>query len=210
MHFVTDFADQAVVVPMIFAVGVTLWFLGWRRGSISWLGILGCTLFAMLLVKLFGIACGPSHLPRMRTPSGHTAAAAVLAGSLAAVVVQQRRCLAAMLTACAAACVIGSSRYLLGLHSLSEVLAGSVVGIAGAVAFAWTAGPAPRMQLRLLAVPIVLVLVIFHGHRLNVEPHIWRTVYVISHRLGVCRGNEPWSQFYSRGGQTTVPIRAVS
>lgn len=200
MLFVTDFADEAVILPMTFAIGLTLWLLGWRRGAVSWVAIVCCTLFTMLLLKLLGVACGPNHLPRMRTPSGHTAASAVLAGSFTALLSQRHQRVAAMVAACAAAGVIGLTRYLLGFHSISEVLVGAFVGISGAVAFAWVAGPAPRMQLWWLAVPIALVLPVFHGDRMNVEPHIWRAAYLISHRLDVCRANESWRQFYSQGG----------
>lgn len=197
MHFITDFADEAVVLPITSVVGVMLCLLGWRRGAVAWVVVICCTLFAILLLKLIGIACGPDHFPRMRTPSGHTAAAAVLAGSFAALFTRRRRCTVAMVTACAAAGVIGVSRYMLGSHTIFEVLAGAIVGISGAIAFAYTAGPAPCMQLRPVALSAALMVAIFHGHRVNVEPDIWRASYWFSRRLRVCRADEPRYRFYS-------------
>jgi hypothetical protein len=32
--FLTDFADQAVILPIAFAVGVALLAQGWRRGAV--------------------------------------------------------------------------------------------------------------------------------------------------------------------------------
>ena len=197
MRFLTDFADEAVILPLIFAIGATLWLLGWRRGAIAWTGVTCATLGAMLVLKLTMIACGPAHLPRLRTPSGHTAAAAALAGSLAALLFRRDRCLAAIIGAAVGAAVIGTSRYMLGVHSLAEVLVASLVGIAGAVSLAWLSGPAPpRLRLAWVAVPVVVVLVSFHGDRLRAEPRIWHAAYRISYDLRVCRGTGSWRQFY--------------
>lgn len=198
MQFLTDFADEAVILPLIFAIGATLWLLGWRRGAIAWTGVTLTTLGAMLILKLTMMACGPAHMPRLRTPSGHTAAAAVVAGSLAALIFRRERCLAAMIGAVVGAAIIGTSRYMLWAHTLSEVLVASLVGIAGAVGLAWLSGtPPPRLRLAWVAVPVVVVLVAFHGDRLRAEPRIWRAAYAISHDLGVCRGTESWRQFHT-------------
>lgn len=188
--FLTDFADEAVVLPTTFVVGVALWLLGWRRGAVSWVVVVCGTLFAMLVLKLLLIACGPDQFPHVRTPSGHTAAAAVLAGGVSALWTQRHRCTAAMIAACAAAGIIGVSRYMLGLHTVFEVLAGAVVGICGAIVFAYVAGPAPRMRLRWVVIPILLNLAVFHGRTADVEPTIWRFSYLFSHGLNVCRTDE--------------------
>src|SRR5579884_655434 len=81
LPLLTDFADQAVVLPLVVAVAATLLISGWKRGALAWLITAGATLGLMLILKLACIACGP---PQLRTPSGHTAAAAIVAGSLAA------------------------------------------------------------------------------------------------------------------------------
>ena len=87
MQFLTDFADEAVVLPLIVAIGIALWLLGWRRGALAWIVTACLTLGAMLVLKLLAMACGPDHL---RTPSGHTAAAAFVTGSLAAILFRAR------------------------------------------------------------------------------------------------------------------------
>lgn len=121
LRFLTDFADQAVVLPLVLAVGITLLIGGWRRGAAAWLVVAVATLGAMLMLKLLGIACGPVHL---RTPSGHTAAAAMVAGSLAALLLPRYRCAGAGLGALAAAVLIGALRIIAGVHTLPEVLMG--------------------------------------------------------------------------------------
>ena len=43
MKFLTDFADQAVVLPMVAAVSVVLAAQGWWRGALAWLCVVGMT-----------------------------------------------------------------------------------------------------------------------------------------------------------------------
>lgn len=188
LRFLTDFADQAVVLPLVLAVGITLLIGGWRRGAAAWLVVAVATLGAMLMLKLLGIACGPVHL---RTPSGHTAAAAMVAGSLAALLLPRYRCAGAGLGALAAAVLIGALRIIAGVHTLPEVLMGGSVGIAGAVCFAWFAGPRPgALRLGRVLAAVVVVIALFHGDRLRAEPRIWGAASWISYQLGVCRGVE--------------------
>ena len=78
-QFVTDFGDQAVLLPL--AAGVTLVFAlaGWRRGAVAWAAAVVGTLALMVVLKLVFLACG--HLlpgSQLHSPSGHTAAAAAI------------------------------------------------------------------------------------------------------------------------------------
>ena len=36
MTFLTDFADQAVLLPVAAGVAIMLLLLGWRRGALAW------------------------------------------------------------------------------------------------------------------------------------------------------------------------------
>jgi hypothetical protein len=36
MKFVTDFADQAVVLPLALTICLALAVAGWRRGALAW------------------------------------------------------------------------------------------------------------------------------------------------------------------------------
>jgi len=174
MMFLTDFADQAVVLPVAFAVGVVLAAMGWRRGALVWVGVVGATLGAVLVLKFGFMACGPVFTPwGMHSPSGHTAAASVLAGGFVTLLVGSPP--AALAISVLAAAMFGFSRVELGYHSLPEVFMGAAIGIAGAVVLSRLADrpPAMRRPLRVLGVAIVVALLL-HGGHLQAEQVIWR------------------------------------
>ena len=173
MQFFTDFADQAVVLPVALAIALVLAAMGWRRGALVWLGVVAMTLGLVGLLKVGFIACGPVFGPwDLHSPSGHTAAASVLAGGFVTLLAGSPP--AALAVSVLAAAMFGFSRVELGDHSLPEVLLGAAVGIAGAVTLSRLAGPPPvRRPLQLLAVSIMVALLL-HGGHLHAEQVIWR------------------------------------
>ncbi|HEX4173024.1 MAG TPA: phosphatase PAP2 family protein [Acetobacteraceae bacterium] len=190
MRFITDFADQAVILPVVVAIGITLLAQGWRRGAAAWVGAATGTFALMLLLKLVFIAC-PLSLGTggLRTPSGHVAAATIVAGGLAALLLRRPR--PALIAAVFAAVVIGVSRLALGAHSTPEVMVGAGVGLAGALALIGAAGTPPEhLDGRPVAIVAVVVALVFHGLHLPAEAHIRSTAWRISHLLGVCQSDE--------------------
>ena len=188
MTFLTDFADQAVVLPIAAAVAIVLAAQGWRRGALAWLCVVGITLGVVLVLKLGFLACAPvfSHWA-LRSPSGHTAAASVVAGGLVALVAGRTR--AGWCVALLAAGVIGLSRLELGFHSLPEVVLGAFTGIAGATLLSHLAGPPPsRRPVSLLAVAFVVAMLL-HGMRLPAEAAIWRISLGALDFVPACRGD---------------------
>lgn len=186
MTFITDFADQAVILPLVLAIGIGLLLQGWRRGAAAWAIAVTCTFGLMLLLKLAFLACPASDL---HTPSGHVAAAAVAAGGLAALTVRRR---VALLLAVLAAAVIGATRLALGVHSPIEVAIGAGVGLTGALALVLLAGPSPAgLDTKRIAVLAVAVVIIFHGLHLPAEAHIRGTAWRFAQSLGVCQSDEP-------------------
>jgi membrane-associated phospholipid phosphatase len=188
--FLTDFADQAVILPIVLAVGVALFAAGWHRGAGAWALVIVGTFGAMLALKLVFLACPASlGIGHIRTPSGHVASAAVVAGGLAAVLLRRRSAVLAL--AALAAIVIGVSRLALGAHSPAEVIIGAVVGLAGAMALPLLAGPTPHgLDGRRIAVIAVAVVVIFHGMHLPAEAHIRSTAWRFAHVLAVCQSSD--------------------
>jgi membrane-associated phospholipid phosphatase len=185
MRFVTDFADQAVMLPVVAAIGIALLAQGWRRGAAAWVGASAGTLAVMLLLKLVFIACPVSDL---RTPSGHVAAATVVVGGLAALLLRRPR--PALFVAIVAAVVIGISRLALGAHSMTEVAVGAGVGLAGALALIGLSGPPPEsLSARRIATVATLVALVFHGLHLPAEAHIRSTAWRLSQVLGVCQSD---------------------
>ncbi len=185
MTFLTDFADQAVVLPVVLAVALVLAMGGWGRAALLWLGAVGLTFGAVLGLKLGFLACGPVFGPwSIHSPSGHTAAAAMVAGGLAVLLAARRASVwpaAAAVAASVAALaggLIGFSRVTLGFHSVPEVLLGGLIGTAGAMLFARHArrgmgARAFRRPVPLLAIPL-LVALLLHGMRLPAEAAIWQ------------------------------------
>ncbi len=185
-HFISNFADEAVILPLVFAIACTLAALGWVRGALAWVLAVGATLALMLLLKLVFFACGP---PDLRSPSGHTAAAAIVLGGLGVVFARHQRTRAVLLASGFAGVLIGISRLVLRVHTGPEVLLGAAVGIAGALALGRLAGPTPRgIRLRWLAAVAVVVVGLFRGFHLDAEPRIHRVALRAARELQVCRG----------------------
>jgi membrane-associated phospholipid phosphatase len=209
VQFLTDFADQAVILPLAAAVALALLAQGWRRGAWVWVLAVVATFGIMLVLKLVFRACSDSFgLPLLHTPSGHTAAAAVVAGGLASLLLRHRG--AALPLAVAIAALIGVSRLVLGAHTLPEVLVGCLVGLAGAAALLRFAGPPPAgFRARRIAVVVALVLLVLHGLHMPAEAHIRDGAAFLSRYFGVCV-EKPWRAASSAATSRKMSSRVVS
>jgi membrane-associated phospholipid phosphatase len=197
VRYLTDFADQAVVIPVVLAVAVALAVQGWRRGALVWLVVVAGTFTATLTFKLMFLACSPLFGPiDIHSPSGHVAAATVVSGGFAAMLTRRRASI--MPVAVLAAIVIGVSRLVLGMHSLPEVVVGALIGLAGAVALLRFSGPAPRLQIAPLIAVIVVAAAVFHGLHLPAEAAIRHTAFRAAQYIPACR-ETPEFQRPSRG-----------
>jgi membrane-associated phospholipid phosphatase len=183
MQFLTDFADQAVILPVALAIGLALLAQDWWRGAFAWgVTIIG-TFAVMLILKLLLIPCGGTAI---HTPSGHVAAATVVTGGLAAML-RRRRGLV-LPVALVAAIVIGASRLLLEAHTWPEVVVGALVGIAGAELMPRLAGETPPgIRLRPLLLIAVFVAFVFHGLHMPAEAEIHSAAWRLARFFGVCR-----------------------
>ena len=186
MRYLTDFADQAVIIPLVLATAAGLAFQGWRRGASAWLLVVTATFSAMLALKLMFLSCTPVFGGfDVHSPSGHVAAATVVAGGLAAILGRRRDII--LPVALLAAVVVGISRLVLGAHSLPEVLLGAIVGLTGAVALLRFSGTPPRLNIAPLIAVIVVVAVLFHGLHLPAEAAIRHTAYTVARYVPACR-----------------------
>ena len=186
MNFLTDFADQAVVLPLVGMVGLILGVQGWRAGALAWFAAVVATFGTMLVLKLVLFACGSAVGDLvLRSPSGHTAAAALVAGGLGWLLI--RRATATFIVAMVAAAMIGASRILLGAHSLPEVLAGAAIGLGGVALLIRLAGVPPVLRLIPLAIAGLVVVVLFHGVRLPAEAAIQDSALRIGLLLPFCQ-----------------------
>ena len=187
MRYLTDFADQAVILPLVLATAIALAMQGWRRGAVVWLLVVAATFAATLALKLMFLACSPLFGPMdVHSPSGHVAAATVVAGGLAAMLSRRRASI--LPVAVLAALVIGISRLVLGMHSVPEVVLGALIGLSGAGALLRFAGTPPRFSVAPLATVIVIVAALFHGLHLPAEAAIRHTAFRAAQYIPACRG----------------------
>jgi membrane-associated phospholipid phosphatase len=187
VRYLTDFADEAVILPMVLAVALTLAIQGWRRGALTWLLVVMSTFLATLVFKLVFLGCWPVFGPMdIRSPSGHVAASTVVAGGLA--VLLSKRRISILPAALLAAIVIGISRIILGMHSLPEVIVGALIGLAGAAALLRFAGLPPPLRVAPLLAVVVVVAAIFHGMHLPAEAAIRHTAFSAAKFIPACRG----------------------
>jgi membrane-associated phospholipid phosphatase len=187
VRYLTDFADQAVILPLVLATAFALAVQGWRRGALIWLIVVAATFAATLALKLVFLSCSPLFGPiDVHSPSGHVAAATVVAGGLAAML--SRRRVSILPAAMLAAIVVGVSRLVLGLHSLPEVVIGALIGLTGAAALLRFAGAPPRLKIAPLITIIVVVAALFHGLHLPAEAAIRHTAFRAAQFIPACRG----------------------
>ncbi len=188
MNYLTDFADQAVILPLVLATAVALAIQGWYRGALIWLLVVASTFVAMLALKLMFLSCSPLFGQMdIHSPSGHVAAATVVAGGLAAMLSRRRASI--LPAALVAAVVIGVSRLVLGMHSLPEVVIGALIGLTGAAALLRFAGSPPRLRTGPLIAVIVVIALLFHGLHLPAEAAIRHTALRAAQFIPACRGS---------------------
>ena len=181
-----------MILPVALTVAVLLALLDWPRGALGWSAGVLAALAAVLLGKLALFACSGSHA-LLRSPSGHTASAAVVyggalalpAGRLVAFSRMGRAWSSLILAALfggLAAAVIGASRLLLGVHSVDDVLSGGACGVLGLWLMLRLAGPMPPRLVRRQPLTATLgtmligaIVLLLHGERLPIEPmlHLW-------------------------------------
>lgn len=204
MTFITDFADQAVVLPTALLVAVVLAMQGWRRGAVAWVLAVGGTLGLMLALKL---ACDwfmPG--PALRSPSGHAAAAGALYGGLTALLTVRASPLRTAAIALAWVVLIAVTRLALGAHTVPEVVVGGLVGVAGAAGLRLAAGVRPPGLARApLVLAAALVALAFHGHHVKLE----RSIHGVARSLGTAGRamDAPWTEARS---SLPAPLESVS
>ena len=180
MHFLTDFADLGVLLPLTGLVALALILVGRRREALAWTLAISGTFATMLVLKLFVfVVFGSASIKGLGNPSGHTAAGAVVYAGLLALLGERfaPRVPIALLAGAAFALLFGATRLALGVHTLPDVLVGAAVGVAGALALAKLAGPrrpddAPARRSAVVAAVALVGVLALHGHRLHAEAAI--------------------------------------
>ena len=174
MLFVSDFADQAVMLPLATVVVAALALMGWWRGAAAWLLAVGGTLTMMLIVKVGLVGLSEDYGSEyMISPSGHVASACVVYGGMAMLLFRDRvPTFLLAVVPISAAVIVGYSRVALMAHSVDEVVAGAIVGCIGLVVLTVVAGPRPRLTTWPLMVTSACTVLALHGLHLPAEEAI--------------------------------------
>lgn len=175
--FVTNFADQAVLVPSAIAVAIGFSLAGWHRGALAWSGVLACIWVSILLLKLACLIGGSLWVEGLHSPSGHTAGAAAAAGGFFGLIVRRRGgdWLWTLPISAGLAIAIGMSRLALHVHTGLDVLVAGVVGVLGAMTVVVLAGPPPsRLRLSPIITALTVMILLLHGSQAPAEVVIRR------------------------------------
>ena len=190
IEFVTDFADQAVVLPVAISVAVALYISGWRQGAMVWGAVTVATLALMLVLKLGFGACGHLLLDgRIQSPSGHTASAGLIYGSLLGLLVERifRQRTFSILVVLGVVAIVGVTRVLLGAHSTAEACLGASIGVCAALLIIKYMGePTKRGKLALALLPALGLIFLLHGLHLPAEAAVHSVRYEFW-PLSLCR-----------------------
>ncbi len=158
MSFITDTADEAVLIPTGVAVA---------------LGVVASGLAVIVALKIATSACASLALQAgVSSPSGHTAASAMIAGGFVGLLMAptgRNRAIAAV-AAMLTALVIGVTRVGLGAHTIMDVIVAAPFGVlAAALISTLAAAPPPRFRRVPLVAVAVGVAICFHGFHLHAE-----------------------------------------
>jgi membrane-associated phospholipid phosphatase len=192
---VTDFADGGTVLPVAAAILAVLLAYGERRQALTWALAVGLVLGVILALKFSLTGClPPSPLACVRSPSGHTASAAVVYGGLATVLRRAppppalppvptpmlQAVLPTLALSLVVAGVIGGTRVLLRAHTPPEALLGGGIGVlgAGCLAAAWPRAMRPELlagRAVVVSAVVAVLVVALHGGHWSAEQLIRRT-----------------------------------
>ncbi len=176
MFYITNFADAAVVLPLMLAV----WAVGvWQRcvSIVSlWVACVGAVWLAVLCLKVVCLVTSASHTIGISSPSGHTASACVVYGGIAWLLGHRRAPILVWMTVFALTMTVGMSRIVVGAHNAAEVALGAIIGACGLAVLHLTGDTSPDMRPRPVIVAAVLVIALLHGTTLPIEKVMQRIV----------------------------------
>ena len=182
IKFITNFGDEAVILPLIFVTTILFSVAGWIRGALVWFFGVSLTVGCIILVKMFGLLWAEWYggYGRSFSLSGHVAAITVVYGSLLHIFIfsRFRSWLIAALPPIVIAVILSYTRLYLMAHTLAEVVAGTSLGVIGAVVTERFTPESPDGLMRWCMPVILMVMFIFHGYVLEAEPALQRIFHV--------------------------------
>ncbi|MFJ2991458.1 phosphatase PAP2 family protein [Pandoraea sp. NPDC087047] len=185
---ITNFGSAAVTVPL--AAALTLWLLSARawHAAFAWVALFGAgsLVVAVSKVMFLGWGVGVRELD-FTGVSGHTMFAATVYPVIAWLLLRKLALpwrVLGTLAAAAGSVAVGVSRVALSAHSVSESVAGCVVGFSVCAAFAWvTRGDdAPNLKTLPMAASLFVLVMWLHGERVPTQRWITEIALMMSGR----------------------------
>ena len=180
MAFISNFADQAVLLPLAIIAALGLGLVRWWRGLAAWAVCVSGAFGTMLVLKILCLQLAPRFgWPAPISPSGHVAAGCMVYGGVWVLLLRGRvPGLVVAAAPVALVAVIGVSRIRLGAHTPFEVVIGAAVGLLGVAALARLAGAWPNRPVWPLLAALSCTMFALHGAHIPAEQ-------VIRHTFGV-------------------------
>ena len=176
LHYLTDFADLGLMLPLTALTALALVAFGRWRDALAWSLAVGGTFSAMAALKVaMQLWGGLAAATNLNSPSGHTAAGMVVYGGLLLLILGGTvpRLRLALLAGLVFGGFFGLTRLWLEVHTVEDVVVGALVGLAGVTALAWLSGlarPAAPVRTRAAIAAVALLgTLVFHGHRIGAE-----------------------------------------
>ena len=186
VHLITDLGDSALLLPASALLLAYLLYLRSTRTARIWAMTLILCAFLTILAKIAVYTCGTNFtLADLHSPSGHTSVSVTFYGCCALMVSADRTRwirVMAILGSVALAFAIAVSRVLLQAHTVSDVIAGFVIGVVCVAWFAtrYLAQPPALLPWGPAIVALGLVALTMHNHHWTVE-HVIAQVAQLLH-----------------------------
>lgn len=171
---ITDLGDSALLLPASAFLLAYCLYRGSRTEAAVWATTLVICGAMTLFLKVGLRACGTENqLINIHNPSGHASLCTTfyICSSMMITTEKEKRTRAAVLAASATlALVIAASRFVMQMHSASEVALGLLIGVASVAWFScWNAGRRVALPWQPLVGAVILLALLTHGLHLGVE-----------------------------------------
>lgn len=172
VHALTGVRDLAVLLPL--SAVILMWLL-WARSTaeaLRWAIAVALCAGGTALFKIYFLACPPAS--DLHSPSGHTSFSTLVYGAIVLLAMAQTRGRLRWAVAAGGAALvlaIGATRFLIGAHSVPEILFGLGLGLVGLAIFRGRAvlPAAARASLKPLLFTAVLLVAVLDGQQLHAE-----------------------------------------
>lgn len=192
IRLITDLGDSAFLLPASAVLLGYFLYHGSMRTALLWTSTLALCAALTIVLKIGFNACGGEMpLLNMRTPSGHASLSATFYTCCALMISadKERWIRVALLgTSAALVILIAVSRIILQAHTISEVVAGILIGLCcvGWFSARYFARPPLPMPWHLFVGALIALALLAHGRHLTLEGVIEQIARLVRTTTVIC------------------------